>query len=118
MQNKNFDALQEQASIIIAGGIEVTRRMIAEVLEDGGLVKSEKRDKDGNLFYEIKNHPVLPFIGKLLEAQHLTLQDFMTTPLIVNKMKTEGKKAKTLADLMSGISFGKRETEEEDETGE
>jgi len=116
LKSGKLEDFKELAAIRIAGGFEVIQRLISDILEDGTVVKSEKWDKDGKVLgYELKNHPALPFLAKLYEVLNLSPQDFMLTPLVIRKMKTEGKKVKTLADLMSGISIGRKEPDEEEE---
>jgi hypothetical protein len=106
LKDGKLDDFKAIAAVQIAGGIEVIQRLIADILEDGTVVKSEKWDKEGTVLgYELKNHPALPFLAKLMEAMNMTPQDMMATPLIIKKQKTEEKKAKGLADIMSG--FGK-----------
>jgi hypothetical protein len=39
----------------------------------------------------------------MFEALNLSPQEFMITPLVIKKTKTEDKKAKTVADIFSGF---------------
>jgi hypothetical protein len=113
VKNGNLDDFKELAAVRMAGGMEVLKRMIFDILEDGNTVKSAKWDKNGVfLGWELKNHPVLPFLPKMFEALNLSPQEFMITPLVIKKTKTEDKKAKTLADIFSGFDGPRQESEE------
>jgi hypothetical protein len=112
----NLDDLKGLVSVRIAGGMEILKRMILDILEDGASIKSAKWDKNGGfLGWEIKNHPSLPFLPKMYEVLNVTPQEFLSTPLIIKKTKTEDKKAKTLADIMSGLGGPKEEPPEDSE---
>ena len=113
LQTKKLDDLNSIMALRIAGGLEVLERLQRDILEDGTVVKSEKWDKEGALLgYELKNHPALPFLAKLMETLNTTPQDMMVTPMAVKKMKTEEKKAKGLAGFINSI--GKNTSDEEE----
>ena len=115
LKDNKLEDLKDLAALRIAGGFEVVQRLISEVLEDGATLYSEKYDKEGKLLMrELKNHPVLPFLAKLMEVLNLTPQDMMITPLIIRKQKTEAKKAQSLAGIISGIGSEKSKDEEDD----
>jgi hypothetical protein len=115
MKNPKSATFKELASLQIAGSFNVLQNLISDILEYGVLVKSENYNGFGQVIgYDIKANPALPFLAKLMEVMNLSPQDFMITPLIIKKQKTEDKKAKTLADLMSGLGSGKEETEEDE----
>jgi hypothetical protein len=113
LKNNKIDDFKDLAALRIAGGMEIVDRLIRDILEDGTIVKSEKWDKDGRVLgYELKNHPALPFLAKLMEVMNLSPQDFMITPLIIKKQKTEAKKVRTLGGIIGSI--GKAFTDPED----
>jgi hypothetical protein len=50
---------------------------------------------------------VLP---KLTEVTKMTAADFLMTPLEIKRQKTEAKKARTLADVMSNLGLATEDT--------
>lgn len=115
IRSGRLEDLKDLAAVKLAGAMEVVDRLIGDILEDGTLIKSEKFDKMGGVIgHEIVPHPSLFSLHKLFQSLGLSLDQFMITPLAVSKQKIEGKKAKTLADLMSG-NFD--EADESDESG-
>lgn len=104
LKDGKIDDFKAIAAVQIAGGIEVIQRLIADILEDGTVVKSEKWDKEGVVLgYELKNHPALPFLAKLMESMNMTPQDMMITPKALSKQETEDEGFKGLADVLSRI---------------
>lgn len=100
------------AALTLSKTINMIHMLMDDIMRDGTMAKKEKHDKDGTVCgYEIVPHPSLFTLPKLLQGIGLTPSELMLTPQAVAKHKVETKKAKTLADIMSG--FGSRRDHEE-----
>lgn len=85
--------------------IEVVRKLQEAVLKDGVVVYSEKVDKDGNVIgKELKPHPALLALPKLIADLGLTPQEMMITPRQLARAGREEEGFRSLADLMSAVS--------------
>ncbi len=80
--------------------LQLIRELRTAVLEDGVIIKSDKFDKDGALIgFDIKEHPALSALPKLVKAFGLTMPDFNLTPAAIAKVNNDGEVAKTLGDI-------------------
>lgn len=92
------------AGMVMAETVQVLRGLLEDVLRDGGLVKEEIVDKDGDVKgYRFKQHPALNAIPKILGELSLTPKDFMLTPKAIAQKTTEDEGVKTLASLMGQV---------------
>ncbi len=113
MRDGKLDDFKDLAAVHIAGAYEVVGKLLEDILIDGTLVKSEKFDGFGRLLgHELKNHPSLLPLSKMIESLRLTPQDFMITPLIVKKTQTDEKTAETLATAMGRAAAAARKARE------
>lgn len=106
LRTGKLDDFKDLVAVRLAGGIEIVKQLIDDVLSDGTVVLSEKIDKDGRILgHEVRNHPSLFPLAKLIEALNISPTDFMITPKEIAKHKIDKRRAKTLADIMSGIGL-------------
>lgn len=120
MRSGDLTDLREIAALRIAGNIELLGQIQQELIATRGIVMSEKIDKEGRVIgYEMKPHPLYLVLPKLTEVTKMTSADFLMTPLEITRQKTERKKARTMADIMSNLGLASPEatvaSEEDDE---
>lgn len=104
VQKKEFGDFQELAALTIAQSIQTVHMLLEDIQRDGTMVKSEKIDKDGRVIgHDIKLHPSLLALPKLIADLGLTPQEFMITPRQIAKQGAEDDGIKSIADLMSKV---------------
>ncbi len=108
--------LNEMVTFELAETLQLIRDLRRAVLDDGVIIKSDKFGSDGTIIgYDIKEHPALAALPKLVKAFGLTLPDFNLTPAAQAKVKTDEEVAKTLSDVFrtaSGALTSAREKKE------
>jgi hypothetical protein len=113
IKNKDYDDFQEIAALKIAGAMQVVGNLIEDIMRDGTIVKSEKWDKEGCLLgYEIKPHPALLALPKMIAELGLTPSEMMITPKAIAKKDTEEEGIKTLSELMSRVGQNIKEKQQ------
>ncbi len=104
VKNNEYDGFNEIAAFNISQAIEVLRMCLEDIITDGTIVKSEKIDKEGNVIgFDIKPHPSMLSLPKLLAELGMTPQEAMITPRQIAKAGDVEDGIKSLADLMSGV---------------
>jgi hypothetical protein len=104
--------LKDLAAVRLAGGFEVVGQLLQDILQDGTLIKSEKFDKEGGLLgYDLKSHPSLFHLGRLMETLNLSPADFMITPREIAKKETDDEGVKNAADILSRLAGVKKREE-------
>ena len=97
--------IKDLAALRISGVWEVVRMLTEDVLTDNTIVKSQKLNKDGDVIgFEVKPHPSLLALGKLVEVSGLTAPEWMVTPRQIAKNDTDEKANETLATLMGKVA--------------
>ncbi len=97
--------LNELVVFELAETLQIIRELRRAILEDGAVVKSERFDGDGKVLgYELKPHPALLALPKLMKDFGLSLTDFMVTPAAIDRKKESENAAQTLADIFGGVS--------------
>jgi hypothetical protein len=117
IKSGKVDDIKDMAALRIAGVWEVVRMLTEDILADNTVVKSQKLDKTGKVIgYEVKPHPSLLSLGKLVESAGLTAPEWMVTPRQIAKEDTDKKTSETLATLMGKVvRVSDRSTEAKDE---
>ncbi len=104
VENKDYDEFNALATLSTAKNIQILRMMQESILEENVIVKSEKLDRDGNkIGEEIKLHPSLLALPKLIEILGFTPKDLMMTPKELSKAGREEEEIKTVGDIMSNL---------------
>ena len=107
------DSIKDLAALRIAGVWEVVRMLTEDILTDNTVVKSQKIDKEGNVIgFEVKPHPSLLALAKLVEVSGLTAPEWMVTPRQIAKNDTDEKTNETLATLMGKVARIKTKEDE------
>jgi hypothetical protein len=102
--NNNPDDFYELAVFELAESMQVIRELRRAILEDGAVIKYERYDKEGKVVgHDVKPHPALLALPKILADFGLTLPDFRLTPKEVNRSKDLGEAAKTVADIFQAV---------------
>ncbi|NOZ68003.1 MAG: hypothetical protein GXP46_01840 [Deferribacteres bacterium] len=115
--NQQFDEFNALAALEVAKNIEIVRKLQEAVLDDGVVVYSEKVDKDGNVIgKELKPHPALLALPKLIADLGLTPQEMMITPRQLARAGREDDGIKSIADLMSAIGTNLKGKKDEDDS--
>lgn len=116
VKKKEYDGYNEIAAINISQSIEVLRMCLEDIIRDGTMVKSEKFDGFGRVIgYEVKPHPSLLVVPKLLAELGMTPQEAMITPRQIVKQGSEEEGKQTIADLIGTV--GKLRNPDKEETG-
>ncbi|MDH4164473.1 MAG: hypothetical protein OEW15_17565 [Nitrospirota bacterium] len=119
MREGKLDDLKDIMSLRIAGNLDILGMLQQDIIENGVNCLSEKIDKDGKVIgHELKPRPSLLVLPKLTEVTGATPMNQMIDPREIKRQKTESKKAKTLAGIMSGIGLGGDEKEQRPEEGD
>lgn len=96
-------SLNELVVFELAETLQVIRDLRRAILDDGTVIKSEKFDADGKVIgFELKAHPALLALPKLMKDFGLSLTDFMVTPAALEKKRTDAQAVETLADIFRG----------------
>lgn len=104
VKNKEYDNYNEIAAFNISQSIEVLRMCLEDIIRDGTMVKSEKLSADGRVIgHEVKPHPSLLVVPKLLVELGMTPQEAMITPRQIAKQGSEEEGVKTIADLIGAV---------------
>lgn len=91
----------EVSAVNIGNSIRILEMLQEDILRDGTVVKSQKYDKKGNVYQEeVKLHPSLYALPKLIADLGMTPEQFMITPKAQSKNKNEEDAVKSIADLM------------------
>jgi len=113
VREQDTDSLNELVAFELAEILQVIRRLRADILEDGTIIKSEKLNKEGEVIgYEYKLHPGLLALPKLLSDFGLTLPDFRLTPKEIHRSKDVEDGVQTIAQILSGAGTASREKKE------
>lgn len=119
IKNKEYDDYNELAALNISQAIEVLKMSLEDIIRDGTMVKSEKLDREGRVIgFEIKPHPSMLALPKLIAELGVTPQEAMITPRQLAKQGSEEDGLKTIADLMSQVGKAARKEKEEQEEQE
>lgn len=98
--DENADFL-EISAVNIGNSIRILEMLQEDILRDGTIVRSKKYDKKGNVYQEeVKLHPSLYALPKLIADLGMTPEQFMITPKAQAKNKNEEDAVKSIADLM------------------
>lgn len=101
---KCSDDFRELASLTIAQSKHVLDMLLEDIIRDGTNVKSERFDAAGRVIgFEIKPHPSLLAVTKLISELGMTPQEMMITPRQIAKQGNEETGITTIADLMGDI---------------
>ena len=100
----DYEEVNHMAAFETAKNMQILREIQNVILEDGVSVLSNKVDKDGHVIaQELKQHPNLPSLVKLIEVMGFTPKELLVTPKsIVSKDEEDG--IKSVADLMSTLA--------------
>lgn len=113
VKNKDYEDFNEIASLNISQSMEILRMCQEDIIRDGTIVKSEKIDKDGNVIgFEIKPHPSMLVLPKLIAELGMTPQEIMITERQRAKQGSEEEGMKTIADLIGSVGKLKKTKEE------
>ncbi|GJQ44271.1 MAG: hypothetical protein EDM77_03720 [Candidatus Jettenia sp. AMX1] len=118
VKHKKLDDFQEIASLTIAQSIQTLQMLLEDVIRDGPTIQSEVFDKHGTVIgHEMKHHPALNVLPKLIADLGMSPQEFMITPKAIAKQGTEEKGIETLGDLLSkiGSNMQKKEAKKDEE---
>lgn len=103
--NQENEELNNLVVFELAETMQLIRELRTAVLQDGVIIKSDKFDKDGAIIgYEIKEHPALSALPKLVKAFGLTMPDFNLTPAAISKVKTDEDAVKTLSTVFASVN--------------
>ncbi len=104
LKDKNHDGYNEIAAFTISQSVEVLRMCLEDIIRDGTMVKSEKFNTSGQVIgHDIKPHPSLLVVPKLLAELGMTPQEAMITPRQIAKQGSEEEGVKTIADLIGSV---------------
>ncbi|MCP4259107.1 MAG: hypothetical protein GY774_16600 [Planctomycetes bacterium] len=104
IKNEDYDNYNEIAAFNISQSIEVLRMCLEDIIRDGTMVKSNKLGADGKVIgFEIKPHPSLLVLPKLLAELGMTPQEAMITPRQIAKQGNEDDGMQTIADLFGRV---------------
>lgn len=120
LTNNNSSALNEMASMQLAGVMSVINEIQQAILEDGVLIKTPIVGKDGVILgaYRFEPHPLLAALPKYLKDAGITFTDFVLTPREIARKELGDKAGDVLnaATLMSSVlGRGKNSLPEGDE---
>lgn len=97
-ENEDF---KEIAAVNIGNSIRVLEMLQEDILRDGTMIRSKKFDKNGACYQEeIKLHPSLYAIPKMIADLGLTPDQFMITPKSQARNQNEEDAVKSISDLM------------------
>ncbi len=97
--NKDFNQV---ASVNIGNSIRILEMLQEDILRDGSIVRSFKMNKDGDVIgEEVKLHPSLYALPKLISELNMSPDAFMVTPKAQAKAKSEEDAVKSIADVMA-----------------
>jgi hypothetical protein len=98
--HQNPDDFYELAVFELAETLQVVRELRRAILNDGAVIKYERYNKDGKVVgHDIKPHPALLALPKILADFGLTLPDFRLTPKELHRSEDVGDAVKTIADV-------------------
>ncbi len=119
LRNNDLTDLKELAALRLAGNMDILGQLQEDILSNGVKVLSEKLDKDGKVIgYELEPNPSLLVLPKLSETLGINPAEWMISPREIKRQKTETRKAKTLAGIMSGIGLGNPDDKDQEEADE
>ncbi len=110
----------EISAVNIGNSLRILEMLQEDILRDGTIVRAQKYDKSGNIYQEeIKLHPSLYALPKMIADLNMTPEQFLMTPKAAAKNDNEEEAVKTIADLMreagSRMSASRKDqTEDED----
>ncbi len=104
IKDGKYEDYMEITALSIAQAQTVLNMLLEDIIRDNSIVKSQKIDKDGNVIgYEIKAHPSLLVLPKLIDGLGMTPQESMITPRQIAKNTTKKKGYETLAEYLSQV---------------
>lgn len=99
---ERYSDINEIIAMKTAGAMQVVEMLLEDILTDNTIIKSEKIDSQGKVFgYDIKLHPSLLALPKMLQDLGITLHDLHITPKAIAKAGETEEAGKTLADILS-----------------
>jgi hypothetical protein len=114
-ENENrFDDINEIVAFQVAGSLQIVEMLIEDIIRDNTICRSENYDGFGRIIgYDIKSHPSLFVLPKMIDKLGVTLNDLFITPKMIEKNKTEEKGLKKVSDIFSHMA-GIKDPEEVD----
>lgn len=112
VNDKDYAGFNEIAAFNISLSVEVLRMCLEDIIRDGTMVKSHKVNADGQVIgFEVKPHPSLLVVPKLLAELGMTPQEAMITPRQIAKQGSEEDGVKSIADLIGAVGKLKKPNE-------
>jgi hypothetical protein len=109
IESGDLTDLKEILSMLLAKQTHIIADVMDGILQDGAEIILDKYDKDGNVIgHDLKPHPGLLSLSKLMGEAGITFKDMMATPKEITKAGREKDGIKTIADLMSSIANPKK----------
>lgn len=104
VKNKEYEDYNEMAAMNIARAIDVLRMCLEDIMRDGTIIKSEKINTEGKVIgFEIKPHPSLLVVPKMLAELGMTPQEAMITPRQIAKQGADDDDRENAATLMGSF---------------
>jgi hypothetical protein len=98
---KESEDFIEISAVNIGNSMRILEMLQEDILRDGTIVRSKKFDKSGNCFQEeIKPHPSLYALPKMVAELGMSPEQFMITPKAMARNTNEEEAIKTIADMM------------------
>lgn len=95
------DDFLEISAVNIGNSIKILEMLQEDILRDGTIVRSRKLDKKGKVYQEeVKLHPALYALPKMIADLGMTPEQFMITPKAQAKNSNEEEAVKSIGDLM------------------
>jgi hypothetical protein len=113
---KKYDEFNQIGAVEIAKNMEILRQLQESIIDKGVVVVGDKIDKEGTVIgNELRAHPALFVLPKLIKELGFTPTEFMITPKELQRAGTEREGIKSIADLMSSLGKNKVVDEDDDE---
>ena len=94
----------EISAVNIGNSIRILEMLQEDILRDGTMIRSRKFDKDGRCYQEeVKLHPSLYALPKMIADLGMTPDQFMLTPKALAKSQNETEAVRTIGDMISAV---------------
>lgn len=109
---KGMDQFKEISAASIGNSIKILEMLQEDILRDGTVIRTTHVDGKGNTIQEVKPHPSLFSLPKMIAELNLTPDKYLLTPQAKAKVHTEEEAVKSISDLMAAAGAQLRAAKE------
>ena len=103
MRKKNYENLSEVMAFIFAEVLGVINMLLLDINKDGATLRSLQSDNRNMKYYELRPHPSLLALPKLLADLGISLPEWLLTPRAITRADKEEEHEETLAAYTSKL---------------